>query len=98
MFINRNKENIYQFLSLELAKQNLGSTKSNPSVGCIIEKNNENIITKSFENVPHKFPMYSLSNTYSKKELIQWEERIKKIIGDEERISYSCELKFDARH
>ena len=52
-------------------------------------------ITKSFENVPHKFPMYSLSNTYSKEELIQWEERIKKIIGNEERISYSCELKFD---
>ena len=23
-------------------------------------------ITKSFETVPHKYPMYSLSNTYSK--------------------------------
>ena len=44
-------------------------------------------ITKSFENVPHKFPMYSLSNTYSKEELIQWEERIKKLLEDEERIS-----------
>ena len=52
-------------------------------------------ITKSFENVPHKYPMYSLSNTYSKEELIQWEERVKKIIGDEEKISYTCELKFD---
>ena len=55
MFINRNKENIYQFLSLELAKQNLGSTKSNPSVGCIIEKNNS-VISSGVTNIdgrPH---------------------------------------------
>ena len=55
MFINRNKENIYQFLSLELAKQNLGSTKSNPSVGCIIEKNNS-VISSGFTSIdgrPH---------------------------------------------
>jgi len=39
--------------------------------------------------------MYSLSNTYSKEELLQWEERIRKILGSEAVISYTCELKFD---
>lgn len=52
-------------------------------------------VTKSFETVAHRFPMYSLSNTYSKEELEQWEERIRKIIGPQEEIEYSCELKFD---
>lgn len=52
-------------------------------------------ITKSFETVPHKYPMYSLSNTYSKEELLQWEERLKKALGEEAQIEYSCELKFD---
>ncbi len=52
-------------------------------------------ITKTFETVPHKYPMYSLSNTYSKEELLQWEERLKKALGEEAQIEYSCELKFD---
>ena len=52
-------------------------------------------ITKSFETVPHKNPMYSLSNTYSKEELLQWEERLKKALGEEAQIEYTCELKFD---
>lgn len=52
-------------------------------------------VTKSFETVAHRFPMYSLSNTYSKEELEQWEERIRKVIGPHEEIDYTCELKFD---
>ena len=52
-------------------------------------------VTKSFETVSHRYPMYSLSNTYSKEELFQWEERIRKILGSEAVISYTCELKFD---
>ena len=52
-------------------------------------------ITKSFDTVPHKYPMYSLSNTYSKEELLQWEERLKKALGEEAQIEYTCELKFD---
>ena len=52
-------------------------------------------VTKSFENISHRYPMYSLSNTYSKEELIQWEERIQKILGGKKKISYTCELKFD---
>ena len=52
-------------------------------------------VTKSFETIAHRFPMYSLSNTYSKEELEQWEERIRKVLGTETEINYSCELKFD---
>ncbi len=52
-------------------------------------------VTKSFQTLPHRFPMYSLSNTYSKEELELWEERIRKVLGEETDIAYSCELKFD---
>ena len=52
-------------------------------------------VTKNFDTLPHRFPMYSLSNTYSKEELEQWEERIKKVLGEEAAIAYTCELKFD---
>jgi len=50
-------------------------------------------ITKNFETIKHKYPMLSLSNTYSKEEIIEWEERIKKTI--ESDIEYVCELKYD---
>ena len=52
-------------------------------------------ITKSFKSSSHRYPMYSLSNTYTKDEIIKWEERILKILGNDIPISYSCELKFD---
>ena len=52
-------------------------------------------VTKNFDTLPHRFPMYSLSNTYSKEELELWEERIKKVLGEEAAIAYTCELKFD---
>jgi len=50
-------------------------------------------ITKNFETVTHKYPMMSLSNTYSKEELIDFENRIKKLVDGE--IEYVCELKYD---
>ena len=52
-------------------------------------------ITKSFDTIIHRYPMYSLSNTYSKEELFQWETRIRKVLGSNTSISYTCELKFD---
>ncbi|WP_457618096.1 NAD-dependent DNA ligase LigA [Lutibacter sp.] len=51
-------------------------------------------ITKNFRTVTHKNRMYSLANSYSLEDLIDWENRIKKIV-DNENISYSCELKYD---
>lgn len=50
-------------------------------------------ITKKFESVVHRFPMLSLSNSYSKEEIVDWENRIKKSI--ETPLEYVCELKYD---
>lgn len=50
-------------------------------------------ITKKFESVTHRFPMLSLSNTYSEEEIVEWENRIKKLI--EGPIEFVCELKYD---
>jgi DNA ligase (NAD+) len=50
-------------------------------------------VTKKFNTVTHKNRMYSLDNSYSKEDLLDWEKRIKKIVeGD---IEYTCELKYD---
>ena len=50
-------------------------------------------ISKKFETVEHEFPMLSLSNTYSQEEIIEWENRIKKLVDGP--IEYVCELKYD---
>jgi DNA ligase (NAD+) len=50
-------------------------------------------LTKKFESVAHRYPMLSLSNTYSEEEIVDWENRIKKSI--DESIEYVCELKYD---
>ncbi|RKS93920.1 DNA ligase (NAD+) [Flavobacterium limicola] len=51
-------------------------------------------ITKNFQTVPHEHRMYSLDNSYSKEELIDWEKRIHKVLGDVP-LEYTCELKYD---
>lgn len=50
-------------------------------------------ITKNFETIPHGFRMYSLDNSYSKEDLIDWETRIKKLVDGD--IQFTCELKYD---
>ena len=50
-------------------------------------------ITKKFQTVQHVYPMLSLSNTYSQEEIVDWENRVKKLIGG--NIEYVCELKYD---
>lgn len=50
-------------------------------------------VTKKFEQVVHKYKMLSLSNSYSKEEIIDFETRIKKLTNDD--IEYVCELKYD---
>ena len=51
-------------------------------------------ITKNFQTVPHQHRMYSLDNSYSKEELIDWEKRVQKVLGDVP-LEYTCELKYD---
>jgi DNA ligase (NAD+) len=51
-------------------------------------------VTKNFNTVVHKNRMYSLDNSYSKEDLIDWEKRVLKIVGTD-KVSYTCELKYD---
>ena len=51
-------------------------------------------ITKEFETVFHKYPMLSLGNTYSREELNEFDQRVKKGLNTDD-YSYICELKFD---
>jgi DNA ligase (NAD+) len=50
-------------------------------------------ITKEFKTVYHVYPMLSLSNTYSEEDLIEFDNRVKKAIGND--FEYIAELKFD---
>jgi DNA ligase (NAD+) len=50
-------------------------------------------ITKEFKAVAHKWPMLSLGNTYNEQDLRDFDERIRKAIGN--NFEYVCELKFD---
>lgn len=50
-------------------------------------------LTKEFVQVAHKYPMLSLGNTYSKSEVADFFERVKKLLNEDFEIC--CELKFD---
>ncbi len=50
-------------------------------------------ITKEFRQVAHKYPMLSLGNTYSKAEVAEFFDRVKRSLNEEFEIC--CELKFD---
>lgn len=51
-------------------------------------------ITKEFKTVKHKYPMLSLGNTYNQQDLIDFDERIAKALGNN-NYEYVCELKYD---
>jgi DNA ligase (NAD+) len=51
-------------------------------------------VTKSFATVKHDYRMYSLDNSYSKEDLLDWEIRLQKVLGDVP-LEYTCELKYD---
>jgi DNA ligase (NAD+) len=51
-------------------------------------------ITKNFKTIAHDYRMYSLDNSYSKEDLIDWENRIQKVLGNV-NLEYTCELKYD---
>ncbi|HLA55051.1 MAG TPA: NAD-dependent DNA ligase LigA [Flavobacterium sp.] len=51
-------------------------------------------ITKNFNTVIHEQRMYSLDNSYSKEDLLDWENRIIKALGNVSP-EYTCELKYD---
>jgi len=50
-------------------------------------------ITKEFKQIRHKYPMLSLSNTYSYDDVREFDERVRKAIGN--NFEYVCEFKYD---
>ncbi len=50
-------------------------------------------VTKEFKTVKHRWPMLSLGNTYNAQELLDFDQRVRKAIGD--NFEYVAELKFD---
>lgn len=57
-------------------------------------------LVKNFKTVTHRYPMLSLGNTYSEEELKDFDERVRKVLGDGSAglttsFEYVCELKFD---
>lgn len=49
-------------------------------------------ITKNFPVVPHRYPMLSLSNSYSREEVAEFVARVEKAVGS---TTYVMELKYD---
>ncbi|WP_122646938.1 NAD-dependent DNA ligase LigA [Enterococcus mediterraneensis] len=50
-------------------------------------------VLQGFEKAVHDRPLYSLSDVFSKEEIIAFDARVKKALGDQ--VSYVCELKID---
>lgn len=67
------------------------------------EFNNENALENrvagkpldKFVKVNHKIRMLSLNDVFSFEELQSWDKRIKKLLIQDEKINYFCEVKFD---
>lgn len=53
------------------------------------------IAVESFNKVPHRTPMLSLSNTYSVEDIIEFEKKIQRALNNEEAIEYFVEPKYD---
>lgn len=58
-------------------------------------------ITKEFKTVRHKYPMLSLSNSYSTEDVLDFDRKVKEGLGlsadlfSSAEVEYVCELKFD---
>lgn len=50
-------------------------------------------LDQNFVQREHKYPMLSLGNTYSQEDLQDFDDRVRKVLGDD--FSYVCELKYD---
>ena len=50
-------------------------------------------ISKNFKTVSHRYPMLSLSNSYSKEDIADFEKRAQKLVDGD--IEFVCELKYD---
>ena len=78
-----------EFLTADSPTQRVGSDLETQGMG----RNAESSIRKEFVQRPHRYPMLSLSNTYSISEVEEFSSRADKTLGGS--FSYCCELKFD---
>lgn len=76
-------------LSPDSPTQKVGS-----DIGPGLGENAEPKARKEFDQYPHRYPMLSLGNTYSVGEIEDFVRRAEKEL-DGQRLTYSCELKFD---
>lgn len=51
-------------------------------------------LQKEFRQVPHKYPMLSLANTYSEQDIREWYESVRKGLAGED-FEVCCEMKYD---
>ncbi len=51
-------------------------------------------LNEGFQTLRHEYPMLSLGNTYSEGELLDFDQRVRKVLGDAP-YEYVCELKYD---
>ena len=51
-------------------------------------------LNQEFRQVPHKYPMLSLANTYSEQDVADWYESVEKGLGGEP-FEVCCEMKYD---
>lgn len=96
LYYQKSKSEISDFEFDQLLKQLIDLEKQFPALKHAHSPSQRvgGAITKSFPTVLHRYPMLSLGNTYSKEELEDWDERVKKGL-DGEKYEYFCELKFD---
>lgn len=52
-------------------------------------------LSNDFATVLHEYPMLSLSNTYSREELIDFDSKVRRGLDEGAAIEYVCELKYD---
>jgi DNA ligase (NAD+) len=52
-------------------------------------------LTKEFQPVTHRFPMLSLANTYDESELLDFDRRVKEVLGNDVAPEYVLEYKID---
>ncbi len=52
-------------------------------------------VVEAFDTVEHEVPMLSISNTYSPDELRDFDNRVRRRLGREDKIDYTVELKID---
>ena len=78
----------------EFASPDSPSAKVGSDIAAAVGPNAESQARGGFVQRPHRYPMLSLSNTYSIGEIEEFAARAEKTL-DGASFSYSCELKFD---